>query len=93
DRYSRIYEFGEEIGHVLNNADEVYLFEFPITSAKEPGIDIDMNYVLQHVKNGKIIEETQEWADYFKDYKDSIFLMMSSKNVYDFREMLISSTK
>ncbi|MDF9867214.1 UDP-N-acetylmuramate--alanine ligase [Bacilli bacterium PM5-3] len=91
DRYSRIYEFGKEIAQALSKADEVYLFEFPSTSAKEVGIDIDMNYVLQYLDKGKIIEENQESINHFKGYQDSIFLLMSSKNVYDFEEKLIKS--
>ncbi|MDL2211792.1 Mur ligase domain-containing protein [Erysipelotrichaceae bacterium OttesenSCG-928-M19] len=93
DRYSRIYEFGQEIAKALQKADEVYLFEFPSTSQKEEGIDIDMSYVLQYLEKGKIINEDLMSARLFIDYQDTVFLMMSSKNVYDFRELLIANLK
>ena len=91
DRYSRIYEFGKEIANALSRADEAYLFEFPTTSAKEPGIDIDMTYVLQYLAGGKIIEEDESSLKLFKGYQNCIFLFMSSKNVYDFEQELIKS--
>jgi len=91
DRYSRIYEFGKEIALALNKSDEAYLFEFPSTSVKEEGIDIDMNYVLKDMKQGEIIAEDQSSIDRFKNYHNCVFLFMSSKNVYDYREALIQS--
>ncbi|MGL4382978.1 MAG: UDP-N-acetylmuramate--L-alanine ligase, partial [Bacilli bacterium] len=90
DRYSRIYEFGQEIGTALQKADEVYLFEFPKTTLKEEGIDITMEYVVQFLKQSHIINEDEESALAFKDYTNCIFLMMSSKNVYDFRDLVIN---
>lgn len=93
DRYSRIFEFGEEIAKALDKADEAYLFEFPETSAKEEGIDIDMTYVLDKMKQGKIIDESDASIALFKGYENTIFLFMSSKNVYDFRDRLIESLK
>lgn len=93
DRYSRIYEFGQQIGQELNLADEAYLFEFPVTSIKEPGIEIDMNFVLKSMKHGIIIDEDLNSVQRFKDYQNSVFLFMSSKNVYDYEELLEKSLK
>ncbi len=91
DRYSRIYEFGKDIALALDNADEAYLFEFPTTSAKEANIDIDISYVKNFMEKGVIINEELSDALRFKGYTNSIFLMMSSKNVYDFAKLLISN--
>lgn len=93
DRYSRIYEFGKQIGRELNLADEAYLFDFPSTSIKEPGIEIDMNIVLNEMKHGMIIEEDLNSTQRFKDYQNCVFLFMSSKNVYDYEELLKKSLK
>jgi len=89
DRYSRIYEFAKEIGQALSRADQAYLFEFPTTSVKEEGIDIDMSYVLQFMDKGSIINEDFSSIEGFKGTRNSVFLFMSSKNVYDYREQLI----
>ncbi|MDR3215726.1 MAG: Mur ligase domain-containing protein [Bacilli bacterium] len=91
DRYSRIFEFAQSIGSVLDDADEVYLFEFPSTSTKEVGIDIDINYVKQFSKKALIIEENETSIKLFKNYHDCVFLMMSSKNVYDYTKDLMNS--
>lgn len=91
DRYSRIYEFGHQIALALDQADEAYLFNFPTTSAKEAGIDIDISYVKNFMKKGIIINEELNDALRFKGYTNSIFLMMSSKNVYDFAKLLITN--
>ncbi|WP_423364273.1 UDP-N-acetylmuramate--L-alanine ligase [Mycoplasma sp. P36-A1] len=93
DRYSRIYQFGDEIAKALDLSDEAYLFEFPSTSAKEEGIDINMNYVLEKMNKGVIIDESKDSVERFKDYRNCIFLFMSSKNVYDFRDQVIAITK
>ncbi|MDR1781443.1 MAG: Mur ligase domain-containing protein [Bacilli bacterium] len=90
DRYSRIFEFGEDIAKALDEADDVYLFEFPETSKKEPGIDIDMNYVKQFSSKAKIINEDESSIHHFKDAKNTVFLMMSSKNVYDYSKNLMN---
>lgn len=93
DRYSRIFEFGQRIAFELDASDEVYLCEFPITSAKEPGIDIDMNYVKDFSAKATIINEDLETANKFKDYENCVFLMMSSKDIYLFRDLIMDTMK
>lgn len=93
DRYSRILEFGNEFGLALDLADEAYLFEFPENAIKEQNIDIDASYLKELMKNGDIIGESLEDALRFKDYDNTVFLSMSTKNVYDFANMIISVIK
>lgn len=93
DRYSRIAKFYNEIAQSLNKADEVYLFDFPANTPKEDGIDISMNDILKLLDNGQIIKEDQASAKALAKYHDSVFLMMSSKNVYDFKKMIIDDIK
>lgn len=90
DRYSRILEFGDAFGHALDLADEAYLFEFPQNAIKEDNIDIDASYLKKLMKNGDIIGEGIEDALRFKDYENTVFLTMSTKNVYDFAKLIIS---
>lgn len=91
DRYSRIAQFKQEIIEALNTADEVYLFDFPLTSKKEEGIEIKMSDLLPGLDNGYLIDESMESIKRFKDYENTSFLLMSSKNVYDFKEDLRKS--
>jgi UDP-N-acetylmuramate--alanine ligase len=93
DRYSRIAKFYQAIAKSLNKADEVYLFDFPANTPQEQGIDISMKDVLALLNNGHLIKEDEEHAKALAKYHDSVFLMMSSKNVYDFKEMIIKDLK
>ena len=90
DRYSRIFEFGQSIAQALDEADEVYLFEFPSTSKKEVGIDIDMNYVKQFSTKAQLITEDEKSIHHFAGLKNTVFLFMSSKNVYDYSTQLMN---
>lgn len=90
DRYSRVDTFKLDIAHTLELADEVFLFDFPHTSVKEDGHDITIQNVLDLMNKGTIIDELVFDVSYFKNRENCVFLMMSSKNVYNFREKLIS---
>lgn len=93
DRYSRILRFGQRIAEELDKSDEVYLCEFPSTSIKEEGIDIDMNFVKDFSKKASIINEDEASALKFKSYKNCVFLMMSSKDIYLFRDLIMKTIK
>jgi UDP-N-acetylmuramate--alanine ligase len=93
DRYSRIAKFYKEIAEALNKADEVYLFDFPANAIKEKGIDVKIEDILNLLDNGHLIKEDQANAQALAKYHDSVFLMMSSKNVYDFKKMIIDKIK
>ncbi len=88
DRYSRIAYFLEEFKTAFDEADVVYLFDFPKNAQKEDGIDISIVDLLKAVPQAKLIEETQIEAESLLKHGEACYLFMSSKDIYKFKDMM-----
>lgn len=87
-RVSRLYKFVDEFAAALKIADEVYLCDFTSIDDKEEGINIDINYLKDRIPNAKVIKENEDGAKELKDKTNSVYLFMSSKDIYGLEELL-----
>ena len=77
---SRVKYFHKEFADALNLADKSYVMEIG-EDRKEVGYDdVTHNDILKDCKNGEFI--SLETADKLLQYKDSVLLFMSSKDIY-----------
>ena len=90
DRYSRIKKFGQDFIRVFKEADEAFIMPFPSCSVKEDGIDIKDNYL--QTLDPTIILLNKDFSR-FKNYKNYVFLMSSSKNVNTIKEEIMKEMK
>lgn len=81
-RASRVYHFAKEFKEALELADEVYLCDFTSIDDKQDGIDIDISYLQNLIKNSKILSEDEEGAKILAQYHNVVYLFMSSKDIY-----------
>lgn len=89
DRFSRIKQFAKEFADSLNLADEVYLCHFPENATKEAGIDIDITEIGQYIPRAHIIKEDMDAAKKLAQYHNTVYLFMSSKDIYKLEEKVI----
>ena len=81
---SRVKYFHKEFADALNIADKCYVMEIG-EDRKEVGYDdVTHNDILKDTKNGEFISIEQ--ADKLLQYKDSVLLFMSSKDIYFLEE-------
>lgn len=90
DRYSRIYQFAKEFAQSLSLADDVYLCHFPKNAVKEPGIDIDITEIGQYIPKAQIIDEDEAAAKMLARYENTVYLFMSSKDIYKLEEKVVA---
>lgn len=90
DRYSRIYYFMDRFAQELDQADEVYLCHFPENAAKEDGIDITIDDLAKRSSKAKVIAEDEAAAKMLADRGPAVYLFMSSKDIYKFKNVVKS---
>lgn len=90
DRYSRIYYFMDRFAQELDQADEVYLCHFPENAVKEEGIDITINDLADRSKKAKVIAEDEAAAEFLAKRGPAVYLFMSSKDIYKFKNVVKS---
>ncbi|MGL5977593.1 MAG: UDP-N-acetylmuramate--L-alanine ligase [Erysipelotrichaceae bacterium] len=88
DRFSRIAYFANEFAASFSGADAVYLCDFPANAQKEPGIDFTMRDFLAAVPQATFLKEDEESAKELALEKDTVFLFMSSKDIYKFKDLV-----
>lgn len=88
DRYSRIAYFMDQFNDAFKEADKVYLCPFPANAAKEEGIDIDIYDLQKHVEGSEVISEIQENIPKLAAEGPAVYLFMSSKDIYKFKDLL-----
>lgn len=90
DRFSRIAYFMEDFANSLDQADEVYLCEFPENAAKEDGIDISIKDLCAHTSKGVVISEDEAGAKTLAQRGPAVYLFMSSKDIYKLKNIVKS---
>lgn len=90
DRYSRIFYFMDEFAKAFDEADEVYLCHFPKNAAKEAGIDITIQDLADRMENVRVIQEDEEAASELAKRGPAVYLFMSSKDIYKFKNIVKS---
>ncbi|MEG2544048.1 MAG: UDP-N-acetylmuramate--L-alanine ligase [Longicatena sp.] len=90
DRYSRIAYFMDRFAQELNEADEVYLCHFPENAKKEEGIDISIQNLADICEKSIVIKEDEEAAKLLADRQPAVYLFMSSKDIYKFKNIVKS---
>lgn len=89
DRYSRIYKFASGIASSLELADLSYVLPFPSSSVREEGIDIDETYLMLYSNRIRLIDEKE--TELLSNFKDCVYLFMSSKNMKDIQNKIIET--
>lgn len=90
DRYSRIYGFMNDFANSLSMADEVVLCPFPENAKHEEGIDITIYDLQKLIPNAVVMSENEENAKLLADYGEAVYLFMSSKDIYKFKNIVKS---
>lgn len=90
DRFSRIFYFMKEFASAFDDADEVYLCHFPANAKKEEGIDITIQDLADICEGSIVIEEDEEAAKELASKGPAVYLFMSSKDIYKFKNVVKS---
>lgn len=83
DRYSRILEFHKEIHESLSQVDERYIIDFPKYIKNDTKIKFNASIIGYKVYDENTIFEL------IKDYKNTIYLFVSSKDMSYLKKLLI----
>jgi UDP-N-acetylmuramate--alanine ligase len=81
-RVSRVFRFADAFAQALDKADAVYLCDFTAIDDKEPGIDIDINYLKNRSLKARVVTEDDEGARVLALEAPAVYLFMSSKDIY-----------
>lgn len=90
DRFSRIYALMDDFASALSKADEVILCPFPENAKKEEGIDIDIYDLAKLIPGCQVMIENEENARLLAQHENAIYLFMSSKDIYKFKDVVKS---
>ncbi|MEG2907624.1 MAG: UDP-N-acetylmuramate--L-alanine ligase [Erysipelotrichaceae bacterium] len=90
DRFSRVYYLMDQFANAFDEADEVYLCHFPDNAAKEEGIDISILDLAKLVPNSVVIKEDEANAKVLAAREPAVYLFMSSKDIYKFKNIVKS---
>lgn len=82
-RASRVKYFVDDFAKALMLADKVYLLEFSSIDDKQDGTDVDINYLAKRIPNSVVLEENTNGAKELAKHKGSVFVFMSSKDIYN----------
>ncbi len=90
DRFSRIAYFLDEFAKALDEADEVYLCEFPENAQKEAGISVTIKDLASKSQKGIVIREDEVGAKQLAAQGPAVYLFMSSKDIYKLKNIVKS---
>ena len=82
-RASRVKYFVEDFKNALELADDVYLLEFTSIDDKQDGTDVNISYLADRLPNSIILPENEEGAKELLKHKGSVYVFMSSKDIYN----------
>ena len=82
-RASRVKYFVDDFADALKLADQVYLLEFTSIDDKQDGTDVNISYLADRLKGSIILPENVEGAKELAKHKGSIYVFMSSKDIYN----------
>ncbi len=90
--FSRTEEFSEDLVKVLNNADYSFILDiFPAREKQEDFKDVTSNIIVKDLENGELITD-DTWSK-LKDYKGSVVIFMSPKQIHTIMENFINYLK
>ncbi len=90
DRFSRIAYFLTEFARALDQADEVYLCEFPENAQKEAGVSVTIKDLACQSEKGVVIREDEIGAKQLAAQGPAVYLFMSSKDIYKLKNIVKS---
>ncbi len=87
-RTGRVYHFVNEFADALKLADEIGVCEFTSIDDYDNGADIDITYLADHIEGSYVFHETDEDARILAGFAPAVYVFMSSKDIYPFKEKL-----
>ena len=87
-RTGRVYHFAQQFADALSIADEVGLCEFTSIDDRDPEADIDISYLAGFIEGSYVFHETVEDAQVLGEMAPAVYVFMSSKDIYPFKEKL-----
>lgn len=88
DRYSRIAYFLDAFAQALDEADEVYLCDFPANAVPEPGVHVTIDDLAARCAKATVIKEDDAAAQMLAKRGPAVYLFMSSKDIYKLKNKL-----
>jgi len=92
-RAGRLLHFADDFARQLKAADVIGLCEFTSIDDQQDGVDIDINYLADRLPGSLVFHETQQDAQRLAAYAPAVFVFMSSKDIYPFKEKLKEALK
>lgn len=90
DRFSRIAYFLSDFAQALDQADAVYLCEFPENAQREAGISVTIKDLADQSQKAIVISEDEAGARRLAKEGPAVYLFMSSKDIYKFKNVVKS---
>ncbi len=87
-RAGRLLHFADAFAKALQQADVVCLCEFTSIDDQQDGVDIDITYLADRIKGSLVFHETEQDAAKLAEFAPAVFVFMSSKDIYPFKEKL-----
>jgi len=87
-RTGRVYHFVNEFASALKLADEIGVCEFTSIDDYDNGADIDITYLADHIEGSYVFHETDEDTRILAGFAPAVYVFMSSKDIYPFKEKL-----
>lgn len=87
-RASRVQYFAKDFAEALKLADNIYLLEFTSIDDKQDGVDVNISYLADMIEGSKILPENEEGAKILAEHKGSVYVFMSSKDIYNLADMV-----
>lgn len=87
-RTGRVYHFAQEFADALSIADEVGVCEFTSIDDFDPEADIKIDYLAGFIEGAYVFHETVEDAQILNSFAPAVYVFMSSKDIYPFKEKL-----
>lgn len=86
-RASRVQYFVKEFADALKLVKDVYLIDFTSIDDKQDGVDIDIAYLQKEIPGSVILPENEDGAKILAKHKGSVYVFMSSKDIYNIANM------
>lgn len=87
-RASRVKYFVDDFAKALELADKIYLLEFTSIDDKQDGTDVNIKYLADKIPGSIILQEDENGAKELAKYKGSVYVFMSSKDIYNIANMV-----
>ncbi len=92
-RASRVKTFVNEFTTVLSQADYSGVCEFTSIDDFDDGTELSVSYLTERIGECRVFNETSKDADYLASLAPAVFVFMSSKDIYDFADMVKERVK